>query len=160
MDTKEVVALMQLSTGTTLFTATYIHNRQGMPFTTYTFKNSLGIPLVIGDTCVVQSKDKIDLVVVSEVNVPPYKLDFPVSKLKHLMALVDPAPLQDVLNREGEVAHKMAISEVNERLSAYKDQLGDSFDNIKHMLTAPETSRNREREAVIDGDSFKQKDPE
>ena len=154
MDTKKAIALMQLNSGATIVTASYISGivfempeaMQPMnssqrritapaPTKNYAFKNVLGINLMIGDLAVVQSNDSYALVKIEEINVMPTKIGCNFSALKHVVTRVDLGALQDVLATEANAEYRLSMSEITSQLDTFRKQVGEtSYGALENLL--------------------------
>lgn len=130
MDTKELVNLMQLQNGATLFTATFEDNSKQ-----YAFKDVLGLDLKVGDRVVVESRDTMALVTVTAINVRLSAVQCSLSLLKHAITKVDTSALDALKEREADAEDRLAAAEVYERLEKYQKQLGPRLDDAARLLS-------------------------
>ena len=156
MNTAEAITLIQLSQGARIVAGSYdTKDGGGAP---YHFKDVLGLGLRTGDIAIVQTKDGFSLVKVISADVLPTDCGCSLDKLKHVVAKLDTDALDAVLATERQAVHRLAMSEVTDRLSTYRKQLGDGgFADVERLLspvkdTAPDwaPSRPRTEDAVID----------
>ena len=136
MNTKEIIALMQISKGATVVAGQYLDGEFGK---TYHFKNVIGLALQKEDFVVVQTRELFDLVRVTEPDVPIHQVGCGLDKLVHVIQKVDKAGLDQLLAAENRAAHELAMSEVQERLAVYQNQLGGGFQKVQDLLSAPMT---------------------
>lgn len=138
MNAKEAIALIQLTNGAAIFRAEYLGAPtapHGAAIRGYHFKDVIGLNLEPDDLVVVQTKDTFGLVKVMATNVAPASVGCPLADLKHAVCRVDFGTLDRITKAEASAAHELAMSEVHERLDAYRKQLGGSFDAVSRLLT-------------------------
>ena len=177
MNTKETVALIQLTRGASIVAAQYLEPERvnkraksspynpnlGMPTNdpmpepnnpfqqVYHFKNALGIQLKVGDTVVVHSRDTFALVKITAVNVFHTAVGCSLEALKNVVAKVDFTAYDAVVESEQKAEHELGMSELHERLSTYRSQVSDeSFSNITTLLAAPAKGVQEEEEEILD----------
>ena len=132
MNPKEVIALLQLTQGATIIGARYLSGAQA----TYHFKDCLNICPRIGDHVVVQTKEHYAIVEVVATDVPAHSLGCAVSELKNVVQFVDFYPLERLKEAEALASHELAMSEVHERLAAFKAMIGGiSFAKVSALFS-------------------------
>jgi len=151
MNTKEIIALLQLTQGATIIGARYLSGGQA----TYHFKDSLGIDPRVGDLVIVQTKEHYAVVEVVELNVPAHSLGCEVSALKNVVQLVDLYPLERLEQAEAQASHELAMSEVNERLAAFKATIGGtSFAKVSALFAPQEVFKSQDTPGDPGSDGF------
>lgn len=133
MNTAEAITLIQLSQGARIVAGSYdTKDATGAP---YHFKDVLGLGLRTGDVAIVQTKDGFSLVKIISADVLPTDCGCSLDKLKHVVAKLDTDALDAVLATERQAVHRLAMSEVTDRLSTYRKQLGDGgFADVERLL--------------------------
>jgi len=159
MNAKEAIALIQLTNGATIFRAEYLGAQMvpqpdGATIRGYHFKDVIGLNLEADDLVVVQTKDTFGLVKVLAVNVAPAAVGCALADLKHAVCRVDFGALDCITKAEESAAHELAMSEVHERLDAYRKQLGGSFDAVKRLLTGAQPTIFVDAVAVLEDIDF------
>jgi len=136
MDTKEMIALMQLQGGASIFKATYLDGANSAGGSkAYAFKNAVGLDLAKDDVVVVETRDTLCLVKVTETNVRIAHVGCALSALKHAVAKVNMARLYEIKAREADAEDELAAHEVFERLEKVKKNLGDDkFNAARRQL--------------------------
>ena len=141
MNTAEAITLIQLSQGARIVAGSYdTKDATGAP---YHFKDVLGLGLRTGDIAIVQTKDGFSLVKIISADVLPTDCGCSLDKLKHVVAKLDTDALDAVLATERQAVHRLAMSEVTDRLSTYRKQLGEGgFGEVERLLApaAPESN--------------------
>lgn len=130
MNTAEAITLIQLSQGARIVAGQYEGGSAD-----YHFKDVLGLDLKKDDFVVVQTKGAMSLVKVTNPDVLPTDCGCSLDKLKHVICRVDTDALDAVIATERQAVHKLALSEVNDRLSTYRKQLGEGgFADVERLL--------------------------
>lgn len=158
MNTNETITLIQLSQGARIIAASYdLENASGGQ---YHFKDVLGLGLRKDDIVVVQTGNSFKLVRVTSGDVLPTDCGCALDKLKHVVSKIDTDAIDAVLATERQAVHRLAMSEVTERLSVYRKQLGaEGFADVERLLAPAKDevpnwapSRPRNEDDVIDDD--------
>jgi hypothetical protein len=138
MEAKEVIAMLQLTQGATIFSAEYIGNqidRNQAKRTIYHFKDVMGLNLRKDELVVVETGASFSIVKVVETGIPFHQLPIAVQDLKHAVQRVDLTTLDRIKAAEGQATNELALTEVNQRLEAHRQALGTvGFEKVKNLL--------------------------
>lgn len=157
MNTKELVRLMQLKNGASIFSAVYVDGSTGKQ---YHFVDTLGLQLEEGDIVVVETRDTFSLVRVMATNLPLHSSTCGIENMKRAVDKVDFAGYDDAKKREGEAEEKLAMAEVYERLEKYGKQMGPGFQQAQALLgtgtrsVAPAGFESTNETEVVDPNPF------
>ena len=134
MNTEELVTLVQLQQGATVFKAVYLADRR--PDTVqYSFKNCLGVELQKDDFAVVETNVGFKLVQVAQPDVDMTEVGCDLAKLAHLVAAVDQTAYKRVRAAEAKAHKQLSLSEATARLDVYRQQLGTgTFEQVAGLL--------------------------
>lgn len=105
---------------------------------TYCFKNVIGLDLEVDSIVMCETNDSYALLKVTDPNVRATDVSVPLSELKHVVATVDNAKFKQIKESENVAHHQLALSEVTERLTTYKDQVGaTAYAAVGNILGLP-----------------------
>lgn len=151
MNSKEIITLMQLTQGATIIGGHYLEdaNNPAIYPKEYHFKEAQALGLDVGDLAVVQTRNSFRIIRVSSVRVPSHAIGCDMAALKHVVQKVDTSALDRISEAEQKAAHELAMSEVHERLTAFREQLGTGFDRVSSLLAAPVDQREKEKNPPI-----------
>lgn len=130
MNTEEMITIMQLEAGATLFKAVFAGESRE-----YIFKDALGLNLAAGDQVVVKTVNRLKIVKVSGVEIGIEEMDgLTFGSLQHAICKVDMSAYCELLQRERSAKSKLVMAEVSTRLDAVREKMGRSFEQASRAL--------------------------
>jgi hypothetical protein len=140
MNTKEMIAVMQINGGAKIVSARYL---EGTTQRDYHFKNVVGLALKEGDIVVAETRDTLQLVKVVDPNVRANAICCGMHELKHIVSKVNTDALDKIKDAEADAEHASAMSEITERMEKFREQVGNAaFNNVAGILAAPNKTFN------------------